>query len=147
MNPILYALSLMLKMLLLVSILGVFTLLRNREADKLWGLVLPTVLLLLLLYGRKLYQRAGNALKQVGSYTRGDGSTGQSADIWFQANDIYSIVTDPLPETPQVAVLPNAPGYRNVYDLHQAMLHDGSGHLQAHPVAYPVKKQATWLNI
>ncbi|GAB6142171.1 hypothetical protein JCM14076_29000 [Methylosoma difficile] len=73
----------------------------------------------------------GNFLKQLGTFTHSDGSAGTSADIWFAANDSYSIATDPLPETAAVAALPNAPGYRNVHDLHQAMLHDPSGHLQA----------------
>lgn len=62
MNSILHTFSSMLKILLGISALlalGVFTLLKNREADELWGLALPTALLLLLLYGRKLYQRAG----------------------------------------------------------------------------------------
>ncbi|WP_349617383.1 calcium-binding protein [Azotobacter salinestris] len=72
----------------------------------------------------------GNITKQTGSFTRTDGSTGITADIWFQTNKTYTIANDWLPETEAVAALPDLQGFGNVYDLHQAMLRDDSGHLQ-----------------
>ncbi len=72
----------------------------------------------------------GNTIKQTGTFTKADGSTGTSADIWFKVDNTNTLATDWLPETAAVAALPDLQGYGNVYDLHQAMLRDGTGHLQ-----------------
>ena len=72
----------------------------------------------------------GNTVKQTGTFTKADGTTGNSADIWFAVNTANTLATDWLPETAAVAALPDLQGYGNVYDLHQAMLRDGTGHLQ-----------------
>jgi|GEM_PF-2325841 len=59
MDSILYALSSILKFLLGTLVLLVFglgILLQHRRTDELWPLVLPAVLLLLLLFGRRLYR-------------------------------------------------------------------------------------------
>ena len=72
----------------------------------------------------------GNITKQTGTYTKTDGSTGNSADIWFNVNKTNIIATTRLTETAAVAALPDLQGFGNVYDLRQGMLRDGSGHLQ-----------------
>jgi len=73
----------------------------------------------------------GNVVKQTGTFTRTDGSTGQSADIWFAVNTTLTTALDWLPETPEIAALPDLKGYGNVHSLHQTMLRDGSGRLQS----------------
>jgi hypothetical protein len=35
----------------------------------------------------------------------------------------YTIATESLPETAEIAALPDLVGHGNVHDLHQAMLH------------------------
>lgn len=72
----------------------------------------------------------GNVTQQTGIFTRTDGSTGNSADIWFKIDKTNTIATDWLPETAAVAALPDLQGYGNMRDLHQAILKDGTGHLQ-----------------
>ncbi len=101
------------------------------RADELFSLSAVGVQSLSTAYTNISLSDHGNNLLQAGTFTHTDGSIGNSADIWFQTDDTFSNPTNPLPETAAVAALPNARGYRNVYDLHQAMLHDASGHLQA----------------
>jgi hypothetical protein len=72
----------------------------------------------------------GNITRQISTFTKTDGSTGASADIWFQMDKTYTIATEVLPETAEIAALPDLGGHGTVYDLHQAMLRDSSGHLQ-----------------
>jgi len=72
----------------------------------------------------------GNTTQQTGTFTRTDGSTGASADIWFNVDKTNTIATDWLPETATVSALPDLQGYGNVRDLHQAILRDSTGHLQ-----------------
>jgi hypothetical protein len=72
----------------------------------------------------------GNITKQISTFTKTDGSTGSSADIWFQMDKTYTIATESLPETAEIAALPDLGGHSTVYDLHQAMLRDSTGHLQ-----------------
>jgi hypothetical protein len=72
----------------------------------------------------------GNITRQISTFTQTDGSTNASADIWFQMDKTYTIATEFLPETPDVATLPDLGGHGTVYDLHQAMLRDSSDHLQ-----------------
>jgi len=72
----------------------------------------------------------GNITQQTSTFTKTDGSTGTSADIWFQTDKTYTIANDWLAETDIVAALPDLQGFGNMRDLHQAMLRDSSGHLQ-----------------
>jgi trimeric autotransporter adhesin len=72
----------------------------------------------------------GNITKQISTFTKTDGTTGATADIWFQVDKAYTIATEILPETAAVAALPDLAGHGRVYDLHQAILRDSSGHLQ-----------------
>lgn len=73
----------------------------------------------------------GNTVKQTGTFTRADGSTGATADIWFKVDKTHTIATDWLPETAAVTALPDLQGFGNVYDLHQVMVRDSTGHLQS----------------
>lgn len=73
----------------------------------------------------------GNVTKQTSTFTRTDGTTGTSADIWFVEDKADTIATEWLPETAEVAALPDIQGSGNLYDLRQAMLRDSSGHLQS----------------
>ncbi len=72
----------------------------------------------------------GNEHRQVGSFTRADGTTGTAADIWFQVNKAFSIANEWLGVSEDIAALPDLQGYGNVYDLHQAMVRDVSGGLK-----------------
>ncbi len=73
----------------------------------------------------------GNIAKQTSTFNKTDDSINTSVDIWFQTDKTYTVAVESLPETPEVAALPNLSGHGNVYNLHQAMLRDSSGHLQA----------------
>ncbi|WP_455232985.1 VCBS domain-containing protein [Geopseudomonas aromaticivorans] len=72
----------------------------------------------------------GNISKQEGTFTRLDGSIGNAVDIWFQVDKASTFAVEWMHETEDVAALPYLQGFGNVYDLHQAMLRDDSGHLQ-----------------
>ncbi len=72
----------------------------------------------------------GNQHKLTGSFTRTDGTTGASADVWFQTDKLYTIQEEYLPVSAEIAALPDLRGYGNVYDLQQAMVRDTSGQLK-----------------
>ena len=74
---------------------------------------------------------AGNAHKQVGSFVRTDGTTGVATDVWFAADHAYSREVDILDVPEAIQALPNLRGFGNVHSLHQAMVRDQSGDLQA----------------
>lgn len=73
----------------------------------------------------------GNTLARVGSFTRVDGSTGQVGDYLLRRDTTYTLATEWRDVPAAIADLPDLAGYGNVYDLHQAMVRDGSGALQA----------------
>ncbi|MEW5949276.1 MAG: calcium-binding protein [Thermodesulfobacteriota bacterium] len=73
----------------------------------------------------------GNEHRQIGSFTKTDGTTGTATDVWFLADKAYTIATEWLDVPPEIAALPDLQGYGNVYDLHQAMVRDTSGELKA----------------
>lgn len=87
------------------------------EADELLNLPLAHVQSVGIGYTDSDLNDQGNTIKQIGTFTKTDGTPGQTGDIWFQTNDVYSIATNLLSETPEIASLPNVSGYRNVYDL------------------------------
>ncbi len=72
----------------------------------------------------------GNEHRQVGSFTRADGTSGTAADVWFQVNKAFTIADEWLDVPEDIAVLPDLQGYGNIYDLHQAMVRDTSGGLK-----------------
>jgi len=73
----------------------------------------------------------GNLHKQVGSFTRADGSSAGMTDVWFKVDTARTVAQDLLEVTAGIAALPDLAGFGNVHGLHQAMARDASGHLQA----------------
>ncbi|MGV8894731.1 MAG: hypothetical protein ACOH2K_17715 [Burkholderiaceae bacterium] len=55
----------------------------------------------------------GNTVKQTSTFTRTDGGTGTTADIWFQTDKTNTIANDWLPEIDAVAALPDLQGFGN----------------------------------
>jgi Ca2+-binding RTX toxin-like protein len=72
----------------------------------------------------------GNAHKQVGTFTKTDGTIGTATDVWFQADKLYTIPQEWLDVPDEIIVRPDLTGYGNVHDLHQAMVRDASGGLK-----------------
>ncbi len=68
----------------------------------------------------------GNEHRQVGGFTWADGTTGSMADVWFKTDPTYTIATEWLDVSPDIAALPDLQGYGTVYDLQQAMVRDTS---------------------
>jgi hypothetical protein len=73
----------------------------------------------------------GNEHRQVGSFTRSDGTMGTATDVWFKTDKMYTIANEWLDVAEDIASLPDLQGYGNVYDLHQAMVRDTSGQLKS----------------
>jgi Ca2+-binding RTX toxin-like protein len=73
----------------------------------------------------------GNEHRQVGSFTRSDGTMGTATDVWFKADKMYTIANEWLDVPEDIGSLPDLQGYGNVYDLHQAMVRDTSGQLKS----------------
>lgn len=73
----------------------------------------------------------GNAHRQVGQWTRGDGTMAEMTDVWFgedRARTLNMVQT----EVPVALwALPDLAGFGNVADLHEAMARDTSGRLAA----------------
>ncbi|MDQ7837507.1 MAG: hypothetical protein RDU59_03320 [Thermodesulfobacteriota bacterium] len=65
-----------------------------------------------------LIDAQGNEHRQIGSFTKTDGTTGTATDVWFQSDKAYTIATEWLDVPPEIAALPDLQGYGNVYDLH-----------------------------
>jgi len=72
----------------------------------------------------------GNAHKQVGFYTKTDGSTGTATNVWFKTDKMFAIANEWLDVPEDMIDLPDLRGAGNVYDLHQAMVRDSSGQLK-----------------
>jgi len=71
----------------------------------------------------------GNAHRQLGTYTRADGSQAAAEDVWFAVDRTYSIATTWVNIPDGIASLPNLIGYGVVRDLQQALALDESGSL------------------
>lgn len=71
----------------------------------------------------------GNDHRLQSSFTRIDGTVGQTTDIWFREHAAASLQEELLPLSTEVAALPELRGSGNVYDLRQAMMRDTSGAL------------------
>ena len=78
----------------------------------------------------------GNAHRQVGSYTTTDGQTRAATDVWVKTDATYSLPTEWVEVPEDIALLPDAQGYGNVRELHQAMAMDATGELKALVVAF-----------
>ena len=72
----------------------------------------------------------GNALRQQGSFTYVNGSTGQMGDVWFTEDTARSLPTERVEVPEEIAALPDVMAFGNVYSLHQAMARDESGALR-----------------
>ena len=73
----------------------------------------------------------GNALKQTGSYTTTDGQNRAATDVWFRTDSMHTIAGEWVEVPDDIAALPDLRGYGQVYNLHQAMARDTSGHLKS----------------
>jgi len=73
----------------------------------------------------------GNQIKQTGTFTRTNGSTGQSADVWFKTDTASTIDQTQVEISETIAPLPNLQGFGNVHSLHTAMALDTTGRLQS----------------
>ncbi len=73
----------------------------------------------------------GNTQSRIGSFEFVGGTTGQIGEYRLSRNLADTVVYNDLPEPDDIAVLPNAEGFGKVYDLHQAMVRDGTGRLKA----------------
>lgn len=71
----------------------------------------------------------GNDHRQLGSYTKVDGSVLAIDDVWFATNFVDSVEKDPVIINEYIAGLPNVKGLGFAHDLHQAMALDSSGGL------------------
>ena len=72
----------------------------------------------------------GNEHRQVGTFVRADGTTGETTDVWFRVDLVNSEAVEELPLADDIKVLPDAKGFGVVYDLRQAMARDTSGALK-----------------
>ena len=72
----------------------------------------------------------GNLHRQIGSFVTESGEELTMTDVVFGMNRTLT-TTDMLPVPEDIAALPDARGYGTTYNLHQAMVRDGSGRLKA----------------
>jgi Ca2+-binding RTX toxin-like protein len=73
----------------------------------------------------------GNNHKLQSSFTKIDGTRGTVEDVWFRVNPSSTREVGIKPVTEDIAELPDVAGIGNVASLHQAMMKDPSGRLQA----------------
>ena len=73
----------------------------------------------------------GNAHTQKSYYVREDGTTALVEDVWFDRDLSDTVAAEYLEETEEIRKLPDILGKGNQYSLHQAMLRDETGTLQA----------------
>ncbi|MGZ5025868.1 MAG: glucosaminidase domain-containing protein [Methylobacter sp.] len=78
----------------------------------------------------------GNAHRQLGTYTRTDGSQAAAEDVWFVVDRAYSLATAWAAVPAAIVGLPDLSGYGVVRDLHQAMVLDTSDNLKSLVLAY-----------
>jgi len=73
---------------------------------------------------------SGNTQLRAGSYTKTDTTTGIIGDYSLAQNAMYSVATDWVDVSTEIAELPDVSGYGIVDSLHQAMAKDVSGLLK-----------------
>ncbi len=101
-------------------------------ADEMWSLSDVGVSSIDTSYANSNYiDPNGNEHRQVGSFNRADGTTGNAADVWFVVNRAFSIANEWLDVPEDIAALPDLQGYGNIYNLHQATVRDTTGGLKA----------------
>ncbi len=72
----------------------------------------------------------GNTQSRIGRFETADGTTGQIGEYRFARDLADTVVYNTLPVPADIAALPNVRGSGTVYDLHQALVRDGSGQLR-----------------
>lgn len=78
----------------------------------------------------------GNEHRQIGGFTKADGSTGAAEDIWFKTDTVHANAPDPVPVPADVAALPDLHGFGTLYSLRQAMARDTAGTLKGFVAAF-----------
>lgn len=73
----------------------------------------------------------GNEHRQLGQFTRSDGSTGAMHDVWFACDAVVQRDAQRVDVSDAIAALPAMQGLGHVRSLRQTMARDASGHLQA----------------
>ncbi len=73
----------------------------------------------------------GNEHRQLGQFTRGDGTTGAMHDVWFASDAVVQRDAQPIDVSDAIAALPDMQGLGYVCSLRQAMARDTSGRLQS----------------
>ncbi|WP_208873914.1 hypothetical protein [Fretibacterium fastidiosum] len=84
--------------------------------------------------------KSGGSIRNQGSFTWQDGSTGTIAEVLPYSVPMYSIPGEYLDVPKDVAALPDLMGFGNMHDLHQAMVRDGSGALRGLVEQYAAEK-------
>jgi hypothetical protein len=72
----------------------------------------------------------GNIQTQAGTFKKADGTAGQMNNYALRRDTTYTIANQWLDVPAEISALPDLQAYGNVYDLHQAMVRDGSGQLK-----------------
>ncbi len=80
---------------------------------------------------QSLRDAQGNEHRQIGSFTRADGSQGNVTDFWFQIETAYTVDRNLIPVSGDVWPLPDVQGFGNVHDLWQAIARDDTGELRS----------------
>ena len=79
----------------------------------------------------------GNSHRQIGSYTRADGTQAAAEDVWFAVDKTYSIAETWVDVPDEIAGdSPDLSGYGVVRDLWQTLALDTNGNLKALVLAY-----------
>lgn len=86
--------------------------------------------------GSDLIDTNGNAHRQIGTYTRADGTQAAAEDVWFAVDRTDSLAATWADVPPEIAALPNLPGYGTVRDLRQTMTLDTTENLKMLVAAY-----------
>ena len=84
--------------------------------------------------------KSGGSIRNQGSFTWQDGSTGTIAEVLPYSAPMYSIPDEILDVPEDVAALPNLMGFGNMHDLRQAMVRDGGGALRGLVEQYAAEK-------
>lgn len=66
----------------------------------------------------------GHVHQQMGSIVLANGTASTAADVWFKVDAARRVNSGTIELTPDVAFMPNAKGFGQVHDLHQAMAMD-----------------------
>lgn len=85
----------------------------------------------------------GNEHRQVGSYTRTDGTVAAMEDVWFATDTSRTIDTNLVDVPDDISGLPDIAGFGDVHSLHQAMARDASGTLKALVESFAAESDAS----